>query len=124
MQHIYHIAPKFLVQNFRENVENHANVNFRDKNFAIVHGEPTAERSNFCEKKFLRVDHKIYKNVGPRNLQKCWATKIWSYTVLGQIHFLDCFWHSLSPKCAQPAIQMTQIGIIQYVSQFDKGGTS
>ena len=44
-----HVAPIFHGQRFCENVENHAYVNFCDKSFVIVHGEPTpvAHCSNF-----------------------------------------------------------------------------
>ena len=35
---MYHIAPNFGGQNFRQNVENHVNINFRDKNVVISHG--------------------------------------------------------------------------------------
>ena len=37
----YCMAAIFVVQKFDENVENHANVNFCDKNIVIVPGEPT-----------------------------------------------------------------------------------
>ena len=33
---LYHIAPNFVVQNFREIAKNHMNVNSRDKNFVVA----------------------------------------------------------------------------------------
>ena len=58
-----------MVQEFRENVENHANVNFCDKIFMILRCKltPTVELhpvQNFCEKNFRnwRFNHEIQEN--------------------------------------------------------------
>ena len=64
----YLVAP-----NFRENIENHVNVNFCNKNVMITHGQPTPTAElrttvNFCEKNFCdwMSNHKIYENIVQR----------------------------------------------------------
>ena len=68
-----------MVQKFCENDENHAKVNFCDKNFVVVHGEPTPTAElqtvlNFCVKKFCdwMSNHEIYENSVPQKVGTIW----------------------------------------------------
>ena len=60
----------FLVQRFCENVDNHTDINFRDKIFVILHSEltPIVELHlvlKFCKKIFCnwKSNHEIHRNI-------------------------------------------------------------
>ena len=59
----------FMVQKFRENVENHTNVNFCNKNFCSRLVNPCSlwTVQNVCEKNFhdWMFNQKIHKNIVP-----------------------------------------------------------
>ena len=69
----YYIVPNICGEKVRENIENHANINFSDKYFVIARGKPTPTAKlwislNYCEKYFRNwmSNQEILKNVVPR----------------------------------------------------------
>ena len=70
---MHRIALNFYGQKFHEKVKNHANINFRDKNFVITRGKPTPIAElwtilNFCDEYFhdWMSNHEIHKNIVPQ----------------------------------------------------------